>query len=136
KDFNSAQPFVTGDGKFLIFSSDRSGGFGKYDLWYCAIRADGSFGQPVNLGSEINSEYDEKAPHYNINTKILMFSTDGRVGFGGLDFYESTGDFINWTAPKNMGFPFNSSKDDVYFSAINSDGSKRYCSEILSAETV
>lgn len=128
KDFNSAQPFVTGDGKFLIFSSDRSGGFGKYDLWYCAIRADGSLGQAVNLGPEINSEYDEKAPYYNVNTKKLMFSSDGRVGFGGLDFYESTGDFINWTAPKNMGYPFNSSKDDVYFTAINADASRGYIS--------
>ncbi|RZL66010.1 MAG: hypothetical protein EOO93_06100 [Pedobacter sp.] len=128
KDFNSAQPFVTGDGKFLIFSSDRAGGYGNYDLWYSAIRADGSFGQPVNLGAEINTDADEKAPYYNIQTKKLIFSTDGRVGFGGLDFFESEGDLVNWSTPKNMGYPFNSSKDDIYFTAINADGSKGYIS--------
>ncbi|MFC3559451.1 OmpA family protein [Pedobacter jamesrossensis] len=128
KDFNSAQPFVTGDGKFLIFSSDRVGGYGKYDLWYSAIRTDGSLGQPVNLGAEINTEADEKAPYYNSQTKKILFSTDGRVGFGGLDFFESEGNLINWTTPKNMGYPFNSSKDDIYFSPINADGSKAYIS--------
>ncbi|GGI24487.1 OmpA family protein [Pedobacter mendelii] len=128
KDFNSAQPFVTSDGKFLIFSSDRMGGYGKYDLWYAAIRSDGSIGQAVNLGPEINSEADEKAPYYNTITKKLIFSTDGRIGFGGMDFFESEGDLINWTKPKNMGYPFNSSKDDVYFTPINADASKGYIS--------
>jgi len=128
KEFNSAQPFVTSDGKFLIFSSDRNGGFGKYDLWYASIRTDGSVGQPVNLGSEINTEADEKAPYYNTLTRKLLFSTNGRVGFGGLDFFESDGDFISWSTPVNMGYPFNSSKDDVYFTAINADASKGYIS--------
>ncbi|RNL56667.1 OmpA family protein [Pedobacter jejuensis] len=128
KDFNAAQPFVTSDGKFLIFSSDRMGGYGKYDLWYAAIRSDGTIGQAVNLGPEINSEADEKAPYYNTITKKLIFSTDGRIGFGGMDFYESEGDLINWTTPKNMGYPFNSSKDDVYFTPINADASKGYIS--------
>lgn len=128
KDFNSAQPFVTADGKFLFFSSDRVGGYGKYDLWYSAIRTDGSLGQPVNLGAEINTNADEKAPYYNIQTKKLLFSTDGRVGFGGLDFFESEGDLINWTMPKNMGYPFNSSKDDIYFTATNADATKGYIS--------
>lgn len=128
KDFNSAQPFVTDDGKFLIFSSDRVGGYGKYDLWYAAIRNDGSLSQPVNMGPAINTDADEKAPNYNSLTKKLLFSTDGRVGFGGLDFYESEGDFVNWSMPKNMGYPFNSSKDDIYFTAINADGTKGYIS--------
>ena len=128
RDFNSAQPFVTSDGKFLLFSSDRMGGYGKYDLWFAAIRSDGSLGQVVNLGSEINTEADERAPYYNVATKKLIFSTDGKVGFGGMDFFESEGDLINWTQPKNLGYPFNSSKDDVYFAAINADGSKGYIS--------
>lgn len=128
KDFNSSQPFVTSDGKFLLFSSDRSGGYGKFDLWYCAIRADGSLGQAVNFGSGINTEDDERAPYYNTLTKKLLFSTDGRTGFGGLDFFESEGDLVNWTTPKNMGYPFNSSKDDVYFTATDAMGTKGYIS--------
>jgi len=128
KDFNTMQPFVTSDGKFLLFSSDRTGGYGKFDLWYCAIRDDGSLGQPVNLGDTINSEDDERAPYYNVITKKLLFSTDGRIGLGGLDFFESEGDLITWTKPKNMGYPFNSSKDDVYFTAIDPEGNHGYIS--------
>ncbi|WP_131539494.1 OmpA family protein [Pedobacter nototheniae] len=128
KDFNSAQPFVTSDGKFLFFSSDRSGGYGKFDIWYCSIRTDGSMGQAVNLGPTINTENDERAPYYNILTKKLLFSTDGRIGLGGLDFFESEGDLISWSEPKNLGYPFNSSKDDVYFSAIDARGDRGYIS--------
>lgn len=128
KDFNTLQPFVTNDGQFLLFSSDRTGGYGKLDLWYCAIRSDGSLGQPVNLGPTINTEDDERAPYYNPTTKKLMFSTDGRIGLGGLDFFESDGDLISWSEPKNLGYPFNSSKDDLYFTAINADGTRGYIS--------
>lgn len=128
KDFNSLQPFVTKDGHFLLFSSDRTGGYGKLDLWYCAIRSDGSLGQPVNLGPTINTEDDERAPYYNPSSKKLIFSTDGRIGLGGLDFFESDGDLISWSEPKNMGYPFNSSKDDLYFTAIDADGTRGYIS--------
>jgi outer membrane protein OmpA-like peptidoglycan-associated protein len=128
KDFNSSQPFVTSDGKFLLFSSDRSGGYGKFDLWYCAIRADGSLGQAVNFGQAINTEDDERAPYYNTLTKKLLFSTDGRTGFGGLDFFEAEGDLVDWTTPKNLGYPFNSSKDDIYFTATDDKGTAGYIS--------
>ncbi|UKT63110.1 OmpA family protein [Pedobacter mucosus] len=128
KDFNSAQPSITNDGKFLLFSSDRTGGFGKYDLWYCAIREDGSLSQAINFGPTINTEEDEKAPFYNPLTKKLLFSTDGKIGLGGLDFFESEGDFVSWTTPKNMGYPFNSSKDDVYFTIVDEKGTKAYIS--------
>lgn len=128
KDFNTTQPFVTKDGNFLVFSSDRSGGFGKYDLWYCAIREDGSLGQAVNFGPAINTPDDERAPYYNTSTKKLIFSTDGRIGLGGLDFFESDGDLVNWSEPKNLGYPFNSSKDDVYFTSTSADDTKGFIS--------
>lgn len=128
RDFNSSQPFVTSDGKFLLFSSDRSGGYGKFDLWYCTLREDGSLGQAVNFGSAINTGDDERAPYYNSLTKKLLFSTDGRIGFGGLDFFESEGDLVNWSEPKNLGYPFNSSKDDLYFTATDDKGTKGYIS--------
>jgi len=128
KDFNSSQPFVTSDGKFLLFSSDRTGGYGKFDLWYCAIREDGSLGQAVNLGPTINTEDDERAPYYDPKTKKLLFSTDGRIGLGGLDFFESSGDLVSWSTPKNLGYPFNSSKDDLYFTPIDQNGTRGYIS--------
>lgn len=128
KGFNAMQPHVTSNGKYLIFSSDRPGGYGKYDLWYTPIRSDGSLGQAVNMGNTINTKHDEQAAYYNPNTKKLLFSSNGKVGLGGFDFFESDGDFSNWTEPVNLGFPFNSSKDDIYFTAIDVNGDEGYIS--------
>lgn len=126
--FNSMQPFVTKNGKYLIFSSDRPGGSGKYDLWFCTIREDGSVGPATNMGNKINTKEDEEAAYYNYETKKLLFSSAGRVGLGGLDFYESDGDFYKWSEPRNLGYPFNSSKDDVYFTPLDDADSEGYIS--------
>ncbi|WP_316746763.1 OmpA family protein [Pedobacter gandavensis] len=126
--FNSMQPFVSKNGKYMIFSSDRPGGFGKYDLWYCAIRPDGSFGQAVNMGNTINTAGDEEAPYYNVRTKKLLFSSNGKVGLGGFDFYESEGDFDSWSDPRNLGYPMNSSKDDLYFTPADDEDEEGYIS--------
>jgi OOP family OmpA-OmpF porin len=95
--YNSMQPSVTRDGKYLLFSSDRPGGSGKYDIWFCTIRDNGSLGQAVNMGKLINTTEDEEAPYYNYQTKKLLYSSAGKVGLGGLDFYEAEGDFYKWT---------------------------------------
>ncbi|TKC60028.1 hypothetical protein FBD94_13980 [Pedobacter hiemivivus] len=124
RGFNSMQPFVTTDGKYLIFSSDRPGGSGKFDLWYAQILIDGALGTAVNMGSTINTPENDEAPYYNTANKRLLFSSNGRVGMGGLDFFETDGDFSNWSEPRNMGFPFNSSKDDLYFTPLNNDESE------------
>lgn len=126
--FNSMQPFVSKDGKYFVFASDRPGGSGKYDLWYCRLRSDGSMGQAINMGSKINTKEDEEAPYYNYKTEKLLYSSAGKVGIGGLDFYESEGDFVNWSEPRNLGYPFNSSKDDVYFTPLDNDDSQGYIS--------
>ncbi|RZM29677.1 MAG: hypothetical protein EOO88_04005 [Pedobacter sp.] len=126
--YNSMQPFISKDGKYLVFSSDRPGGQGKYDLWYCQIRKDGTLGLATNLGPKINTKEDEEAPYYNSTTKRLMYSSAGKIGLGGLDFYETNGDFGTWTEPQNMGYPFNSSKDDVYFTPTDDMDATGYIS--------
>jgi OOP family OmpA-OmpF porin len=126
--FNSMQPFISKDGKYLVFSSDRPGGLGNYDLWYCNLRSDGSLGQAINMGNTINTKEDEEAPYYNPATRKLLYSSAGKVGIGGLDFYESEGDFASWTEPRNLGYPFNSSKDDAYFTPLNDADTEGYIS--------
>ncbi|TZF82051.1 OmpA family protein [Pedobacter sp. BS3] len=128
KGFNAMQPSVSTDGRYLIFSSDRPGGLGKFDLWYCPIRSDGTVGQAVNMGSVINTPADEEAAFYNSTTKKLLFSSNGRVGLGGFDFFESEGDMAEWSEPQNLGYPFNSSRDDLYFSPLNNAASEGYIS--------
>jgi OmpA-OmpF porin, OOP family len=115
--FNSRQAFMMPDGKHLIFSSDQPGGQGGFDLWSVELDANGNAGTPENLGSKINSAGDEQAPYFHAPTSTLVFSSNGRVGMGGYDFFYSKGELGNWTAPVNYGFPVNSVKDDLYFTS-------------------
>jgi OmpA-OmpF porin, OOP family len=116
--YSSMQPFMTADGKYLLFASNRPGGMGKNDLWYCMIE-NGVPGPAKNLGNTINTRDEEQAPFYDGERKALIFSSDGRVGLGGLDFYSCEGDIGNWGTPVNLGAPLNSAKDDIYFSAVD-----------------
>ncbi len=125
--FNSIQPSVTSDGKYLLYSSTRPGGLGGYDLWYCTIDG-GNLGQAVNFGSAINSADDEQSPVYINQTKSLIFSSNGRIGMGGFDFFEAKGTFGEWQSPRNMGYPLNSGKDDLYWMPSNSANSTAYIS--------
>ncbi|MDR6342119.1 outer membrane protein OmpA-like peptidoglycan-associated protein/tetratricopeptide (TPR) repeat protein [Filimonas zeae] len=116
--YSSIQPYVTTDGKYLIFSSDRPGGVGKYDLWYSLLDpASGQPGSAANMGTMINTEGDEQAPFYHNVSTTLVFASNGRVGMGGFDLYSSKGNFAVWDSVKNMGHPLNSTKDDIYFSS-------------------
>lgn len=99
--------------KVIFFSSNMPGGEGGYDLYYASYISDGSFGSPVNLGSQINTPYDEVTPYYSEGK--LYYSTDGLPGFGGFDIFHSTWDGQVWSAPENMGRGYNSTADDISF---------------------
>lgn len=113
-DFNTAHPALSADEKTLYFASDRPGGFGGSDLWKVAINGQ-AFGVPQNLGATINTEARETFPFINSNDE-LYFSSDGRVGLGGLDVYAtkirkdgSVGEV------QNVGAPINSNADDFAY---------------------
>ena len=114
---NTQQPFIMPDGKTLLFSSDRTGGFGGFDLWMAPIDANGNVGTPVNMGDKINTAFDEQAPSYHAASQTFVFSTNGRVGMGGYDFFYSKGPLESLSEPKNFGYPVNSVKDDLYFTS-------------------
>ncbi|RYD91947.1 MAG: hypothetical protein EOP54_21605, partial [Sphingobacteriales bacterium] len=114
--FYAMQPFVTPDGKQLYFVSNRPNGFGGDDIWKCDLDQEGLPASVVNLGKAINSAADEASPFYQLDSKKLVFSSKGYVGMGNFDLYESTGGTESgWTAPRNLGFPYNSTKDDLYY---------------------
>jgi outer membrane protein OmpA-like peptidoglycan-associated protein len=123
-EFNTAHPALNPNETILYFASDRPGGFGKSDLWQVEILADGTFGAPVNLGNNINTEGRETFPFVS-KANELYFATDGYPGLGGLDIYQTELADSNWKKSQNIGSPANSSADDFGF-YIDSDTQKGF----------
>ncbi len=115
--FSAMHPFVTADGKRLLFATDKPGGQGGFDIWMAPLDANGQPGQAENLGQTINTPGNELSPFYLNSGNQLVFASNGRVGMGGMDLYVSKGDFRNWETPENMGAPVNSVKDDLFFTS-------------------
>jgi OmpA-OmpF porin, OOP family len=116
--YNNSHPAIASykKGKEIIyFSSDRPGGKGGKDIWYSIIEPSGKFSTPVNAGV-INTSRDEITPFYENLNGTLYFSSDGHVGYGGLDVFRATGERNVWTDITNVDLPVNSSVDDLYFS--------------------
>jgi OmpA-OmpF porin, OOP family len=112
--YRSAYPYLTADGTKLYFSSNRPGGKGKMDLWYCHLDEFGNAGPAINL-SVLNSFDDDVSPYLNEVTNTLYFSSDGQLGFGGLDVFKAYASDTNFIAPRNMGPGINSSRDESSF---------------------
>jgi outer membrane protein OmpA-like peptidoglycan-associated protein len=108
----------------LYFVSDR-GGKGGMDIFYAPMLSDGKFGPIKNAGSEVNTPGDEWTPFYDMKSKTLYFSTDGRASLGGLDVYRVAGYPEAWGTPYNIGAPVNSQADDIYF-VLDESGKKGY----------
>jgi len=108
----NAHPAISNDGLTLYFVSDMPGGLGENDLWRVSRESlGGSWGKPVNLGEEINTPGNELYPFMH-SDGTLYFSTDSRVGLGGLDIYKANIDETGSWRLENMKPPINSSEDD------------------------
>ena len=118
------------DQKTLYFVSSRTGGFGGTDIYKINLDSAGKWGKPINLGANINTEYDEDAPFIHTDNATLFFSSKGHNTMGGFDVFYSQQDTAgNWGAATNMGYPVNTPDDDLYFSA-SPDGRRGYYSSI------
>ena len=111
-EYSTGHPALNKQGNILVFASDRPGGYGGTDLYYCVRSGKGQWSKPVNLGKQINTEGNEMFPFLD-HTGLLYFASNGHPGLGGLDLFEvMLREMVPQGSPKNMGAPFNSSKDD------------------------
>lgn len=129
------------DMKHILFASSRPGGYNIHsnsiiyhgeashnsDLYISHLTDSSTFlnwTKPVNLGSEINTQYSERAPCLSADDSTLYFSSDGYSGFGRHDYYFSRQtkfdrDWRNWTIPKNLGMPYNDHTSNIRFAFSN-----------------
>lgn len=127
----STQPTIGWDEeqkKFaLFFVSDRKGGRGGKDIWVSHITFDGKFLTPYAL--PINTAGDEVTPYFDRNSQVLYFSSNGRKGNGGFDIFESEKRGDLWNRPRNMGRPYNSGYDDLYYMTHEVSGTAYFTSD-------
>lgn len=131
-EYFEGQPSVDATGNVLYFSSNRPGGYGGYDI-YKIVRKhqDSLWSAPINLGADINTEFDEKTPFIHCDGKTLYFSSNGHGGVGGFDiFYSKADDNGSFSKPENVGYPLNTEKDEVAY-IVSADGKRIYFSSML-----
>ena len=114
ESYSVGHPSLSQDGQALYFISDMPGGYGGTDV-YVSYKNGDSWGQPENLGPEINTEGNEMFPFMSADG-TLYFSSDALPGLGGLDIFSSKlmGDGT-WSAPENLRYPINTNSDDFSF---------------------
>ena len=122
--YSTGHPALSPDGKKLYFISDMPGSIGETDIFVVDILGDGHYSQPKNLGPGINTDRKEMFPF--VTDKKLYFSSNGRVGLGGLDVYEALLDEEGgFKEVMNLGLPINSERDDFSY-IVNEKTNKGY----------
>ena len=118
KTINSKQSesggYLSADGQIYYFSSNMPDGYGGMDLYYSIKLPNGEWGEPQNMGSEINSEFDENFPVLADDENTLYFSSNSNKSIGGFDLFVSyrKGFGNGWSEPMNLGYPLNSLYDN------------------------
>ncbi|PKQ65589.1 hypothetical protein BZG02_00870 [Labilibaculum filiforme] len=116
---------ISADSRTIFFSSNRPGGYGGMDIYTVTKLPNGKWGRAKNLGPAINTEYDDDSPFIHPDGKTLYFSSAGHKTMGGLDIFKSVNSKGRWTTPVNVGYPINSTDDDIYYTPTP-DGKRAY----------
>lgn len=109
-----SQPSFSIDGKTLYFTSNRPGGKGGKDIWKTTLNENGRWNKAVNLGNSINTTQDETCPFIHYDDQTLYFASNGHIGMGGFDiFYSRKLNDTTWSMPTNIGYPINTSGEEM-----------------------
>jgi Tol biopolymer transport system component len=122
---------ISNDGNTIYFASDRTGGFGGTDIYSSTKQSNGKWGEPKNMGVGVNTPFNEDFPNISPDGSTFYFSSKGHASMGGYDIFKAQWDpssskFIN---PRNMGYPINTSYDDMNF-RISGSGKYGYLASV------
>ena len=114
---NETHASLSADENQILFSSDRPGGYGGKDIYVSHLLPDGTWGQAINAGPNVNTPLDEESPFLSIDGELLYFSSEGHNSMGGFDIFvskrrEGTNE---WLQAENIGYPINTANDDIFF---------------------
>lgn len=113
----------------LYFASDRHGGFGGSDIYFCIKDRRGRWGPAQNIGPIINTQSSEVSPHIHPERNVMYFSSNGHmVNFGDFDIFKTYHVNDEWTEPKNIGPLVNGKGSEIYF-AIDSKADNLFYSK-------
>lgn len=114
------------DGRKLYFTSNRRESLGGLDIFVSERDSTGNWGVPSNAGPVINTPYNEETPFLANDDRSLFFSSRGHLNMGGYDIFRSDLDASgNWGPPVNLGYPVNTTDDDLFFTPVG-NGSRGY----------
>jgi peptidoglycan-associated lipoprotein len=125
-NYSTEHPALSKDGETLYFASDMPGTLGSFDIYKVSINDDGTYGEPENLGSKVNTNHREQFPFIS-EFDVLYFASDGHHGFGGLDIFRSNSVNGAFDKPVNLGSAINSNLDDFSY-VIREKNNKGYVS--------
>jgi len=116
---------------FIVFASDRPGGLGGSDIYFAHKLPNGKWGVSQNIGTQINTKYNEDFPHLSTDGETLFFASQGHSSMGGYDIFKCIWDSKNnnWSTPQNIGYPINNSYDNTNISFAG-DSSVAYLSTV------
>jgi hypothetical protein len=121
--WNETNGSFSSDGKILYFTSNRKGGEGDLDI-FRSIQQGETWSAPQNLGSDVNTPYNEETPFVSVDNSVLYFSSEGHQGMGGFDIYRY--DLANpGSGVVNVGYPVNTTDNNLFYVPFG-DGSTAY----------
>jgi outer membrane protein OmpA-like peptidoglycan-associated protein len=114
--YNETHASLSTDGSTLYFTSNRPGGQGGLDIYKSNLTDSFDWGPAINLGTVVNTPFNEESPIINSDDNILYFSSQGHLNMGGYDvFYTLKRDEERWRQPINMGSPVSTTDDDLFY---------------------
>ncbi len=117
-EYHESSASYSPDGNTIYFVSDRPGGTGterNRDIYLSKKEANGQWGEAVNVGTVINTPFDEESVFMHSDGKTLYFSSKGHKTMGGYDIFKSVYSNGSWSEPQNLGYPVNTPDDDLCF---------------------
>ena len=123
--------FLSQDEQVILVASERPGGYGQKDIYEITKLPNGKWSMAKNLGTNINTKYNEDFPCLSKDGKSLYFASEGHATMGGFDIFKSKWNEVerNWSAPENIGFPINDSYDNMNITFAG-DSSQAYISSV------